>query len=230
MLSRTPTAVGPDIATSGPVSLAQGVYGARGNLELVACDAADGLWVFWFNADLDTDPLETPDVPPRRWSAGLRFAGGHRFVDALIVQSTLGPDHLEVLALDEHGVLQSWYWSPGPGFQRRVTDAATAVVRFAAAHDGGTLRLTVEDSAESVIHVVSPPRGYPARGWFPAASGPALDDGASSVQAIVAAGVPAEDIQPGTARSAVSTCGGGTLELTWRDAAGSIRHLGVPQH
>ncbi|MGO7984214.1 hypothetical protein ACC691_41005, partial [Rhizobium johnstonii] len=59
MLSNSIVVVGAERPTSGAVSLAQGVYGARGNLELVACDSTDGLWVFWFNSDLDSDPLET---------------------------------------------------------------------------------------------------------------------------------------------------------------------------
>jgi hypothetical protein len=228
MHSSRPLLVGAGIPTVGTVSLTQGVYGARGNLELIACDALDGLWVFWFNSDLDTDPLETPDVPPGRWSAGLRFAGGHRFVQAEILQSTLGPNHLEVLAVDVHGVLQSWYWSSGPGFQRRVTDAATGVLRFAAVHDDGSLMVTAETADGAIRNLVSPPAGYPARRWIAATEGPDLSDGTVEAEAIAEAGVPAEDIRPGTARRVWSTRAGGTLELAWRDAAGGIRHLGVP--
>ncbi|QKJ18273.1 hypothetical protein [Microbacterium hominis] len=227
MLSRSAIIVGPATATSGAVSLAQGVYGARGNLELVACDSADGLWVFWFNADLDTDPLATPDVPPGNWSAGLRFAAGRRYVDAQILQSSVGPDHLEVLALTSDGVLESWFWSPGPGFQRRVTDAATGVTRFAAAHDRGTLLVTVAATEGAKRHLVSPPRGYPSRAWVLTAGGPALDVDATAE--IVAAGIAADEITPGTARAATSTRAGGTTELTWRDRDGAIRHLGVPR-
>ncbi|WP_143109767.1 hypothetical protein [Agromyces sp. CF514] len=228
MLANSSALVGADRPTAGPVSLAQGVYGARGNLELLACDADDGLWVFWFNADLDSDPLETPDVPPGSWSAGLHFAAGHRYVDALIVQSTLGPDHLEVLALDADGVLQSWYWSPGPGFQRRETDAATHVVRFAAVHAVGVLRLTVEGAEGDAHHLVSTAAGYPERSWAPTATGAPLADEASARALIEAAGAASVGIAPGTARTAASTRDGGTTELTWRDDAGRIRHLGVP--
>lgn len=227
MLSRTPAVVGAHLETAGPVCLAQGVYGARGNLELVACDAADGLWVFWFNADLDTDPLATPEVPPGAWSAGLRFAEGHRYVDAQIVQSALGPDHLEVLALTPEGALHSWFWSAGPGFQRRVTDAAAGVARFALVHESGVLRVTIEDADGAVRHVTSPPRGYPSRGWFPAPTGPSLEFDATPE--VVSAGVPAASIVSGTARAVDSTRAGGTLELTWRDAGGGIRHLGIPR-
>lgn len=225
MLSRSPSVVGPKTHTSGAVSLAQGVYGARGNLELVACDASDGLWVFWFNADLDTDPLATPDVPPGAWSAGLAFASGARYVDAQILQSALGPDHLEVLALTGAGVLESWFWSPGPGFQRRATDAAAGVVRFVAAHEDGALRVTVAGGGGTVRHVVSTPTGYPARDWHPAEAGPSLD--VDATEFVLAAGVAIERIAPGTARAATSTRNGGTSELTWRDAGGDIRHLGV---
>lgn len=226
MLSSHSVVVGPSRATAGPVGLVQGVYGARGNLELVACDAADGVWVFWFNSDLDTDPLETPDVPPGSWSEGLHFAAGTRYVDAQILQSTLGPSHLEVLALAADGVLQSWYWSPGPGFQRRTTDAATAVVRFGASHADGALHVTIEDVDGAVRHVMSSPDGYPARGWVAASDGPALP--ADATEAVVAAGVDRRGVVAGTARAAVSRRDGGAIELTWRDAAGDIRHLAVP--
>lgn len=228
MHSTTSLRVGPDIATEGAVGLAQGAYGARGNLELVACDVADGLWVFWFNTDLEADPLETPAVPPGSWSAGLRFAVGCRYRDAQIVQSTLGPNHLEVLALDDSGDLQSWYWSPGPGFQRRVTDAASDVTRFAVAHERGSLFVTIADAEDAVRHVTSPPRGYPSRAWVPSATGPLLADDGIARAALIAAGIADSDIAAGTARCAPSTRAGGTTELTWRSASGSIHHLGIP--
>ena len=227
MLSQPPLSVGPLAQTSGAVSLAQGVYGARGNLELVACDAEDGLWVFWFNADLDADPLTTPDVPPGQWSAGLRFALGRRYLDAQIHQSTLGPDHLEVLALSAEGVLESWYWSPGPGFQRRRADVAAQVARFASEHEDGTVRVTVADADGQVRYLFSSSEGYPARTWAPTDGGPALEADAAS--AVAAAGISAADIVPGTARAASSLRGGGTTELTWRAVGGGIRHLGIPR-
>lgn len=228
MLSPTSVVIGASRPTAGPASVVQGVYGARGNLELVASDAADGLWVFWLNADLDSDPLETPDVPPGRWSEGLHFAAGSRYVEAQILQSTLGPSHLEVLALAVDGVLQSWYWSAGPGFQRRATDAATAVERFSASHDEGTLRVTIEAADGSLRHVVSTPDGYPARRWAAASKGPDL--AADAAGAVVAAGVDPRDVVAGTARAAESRRDGGAVELTWRDASGALRHLAVAQH
>lgn len=227
MLAREPLSVGPKRLTTGAVSLVQGAYGDRGNLELVACDTADGLWVFWFNADLEAASLQSPEVPPGSWSSGLPFAAGRRYLDAAILQSALGPDHLEVLALDEDHVLESWFWSPGPGFQKRDLPAAVEVSRFGASHQAGTLRLTVEDTAGAIMHLFSPPDGYPLRAWMPTGDGPGLPDDATS--AVVAAGVDPDAIEPGTARAAASLRHGGTTELTWRDREGAIRHLAVPR-
>lgn len=223
-----PAVVGPHRLTTGPVSLTQGVYGERGNLELVACDADDSLWVFWFNSDLETDTAETTDVAPGHWSAGLQFARGERYVDAQILQSTLGPNHLEVLALDDSGVLQSWYWSPGPGFQRRTDDAAIEVVRFGADHHDGTLRVTIEQRDGSIRRLRSTAMGYPDRGWVHASDGPELPDDKAARRLLETAGLVLDDVADGTARMARSTRDGGTTELTWRDLAGHIRHLGVP--
>lgn len=216
--------VGPERSTSGPASLAQGVYGARGNLELVACDAADGLWVFWFNADGPDDPQETPDVPPGRWSSGLAFARGHRYLDAQIAQSTLGPDHLEVAALREDGVLESWYWSPGPGFQQRDADVAASVSRFRLSHSDGVLTVDVHHLDGSTAVVSSGAAGYPGRTWT-ARPGSATVDDPRALEALHTRGITP---LPGTARSTTSTRDGGTLELTWRDPSGHIHHLPLP--
>lgn len=227
MLSLIPVVIGPSRATAGAARAVQGVYGARGNLELVACDAADGLWVFWFNSDLASDPLETPDVPPGTWSEGLHFAEGTRYIEAQILQSDLGPSHLELLALTADGVLQSWYWSPRPGFQRRAADAAIAVERFAASHDEGTLRVTIAAVDGSVRGVVSTPDGYPERRWAAASDGPELDVDATG--ALAAAGVDPLGILAGTPRATESRRSGGAIELTWRDARGALCHLAVPR-
>ena len=228
MLSLRSVIVGAERPTRGPASLAQGVYGARGNLELVACDAQDGLWVFWFNADWPSDPPAAPDVPPGTWSAGLHFAAGRSYTDAVILQSTLGPDHLEVLALGQDGVLESWYWSPGPGFQRRAGDVASSVSDFVAEHDSGTVWVSVEHGDGSVEHAVSDAAGYPDRIWRRSAGGPLLGTDLGARTLLRAAGVPADDVAVGTARQHRSTRNGGTIELTWRDAAGALRHLGIP--
>ncbi len=216
--------VGSERSTSGPVGLAQGVYGARGNLELVACDAADGLWVFWFNADAPDDPQETPDVPPGHWSSGLAFAPGHRYLDAQIAQSTLGPDHLEVAALREDGVLESWYWSPGPGFQRRDADVAASVSRFRLSHRDGVLTVDVQHLDGRTAVVSSDAEGYPTRRWV-ARPGSAILDDRRALEALHAHGITP---LPDTARSTTSTRNGGTLELTWRAPNGPIHHLPLP--
>lgn len=220
--------VGADHATAGPASIAQGVYGARGNLELLACDADDGLWVFWFNADHDEDPLQTPEVPPGRWSAGLRFAAGTRYLDAQIVQSPIGPNHLEVLALDAEGALQSWYWSPEAAFVRREADAASDVARFRLddpAHDG-TLRVATLGRDGRAPAFESAPLPYPERSWHPASEGPPLhDERAGRLLGELGA---LQRALPGTARSAASTRHGGTVELVWREHDGLLRHRGVP--
>lgn len=226
MLSETITTVGRERSTTGPASLAQGVYGARGNLELVTCDARDGLWVFWFNSDLATDPLETPEVPPGTWSAGLAFARGAGYRQAQILQSTLGPDHLEVLALRADGVLESWYWSPGPGFQCRAGHVADGVERFEAVHAAGRLTVTM-DGEEGVRVIASGSEGYPDRVWTAADNGPDLDAGTQAATLLVANGVSEGDIVPGSARASRSDRAGGTIELTWRDRQGALRHLGV---
>lgn len=224
MLSEFITTVGANRPIAGRVSLAQGVYGARGNLELVACDATDGLWVFWFNADGPDDPLDTPDVPPGHWSAGLAFASGSRYRDAQIVQSTSGPDHLEVLALTDAGVLESWYWSPGPGFVRRGTDAAASVRRFRLAHRDGILTADVERQDGTTAVLTSGVEHYPQRIWE-AVDGVAVVDDPSAEEMLRAHGIP--DVVEGTVRAAHSTRDGGTTELTWRDRRGGIRHLGI---
>jgi len=223
MLSNHIIEVGAERRTAGPVSLAQGVYGTRGNLELIACDAEDGLWVFWFNADDPDEPTTSPDVPPGSWSGGLAFAQGHRYVDAQIVQSTLGPDHLEVLALTSDGVLQSWFWSPGPGFRRRDADAADHVTAFTLTHDDGTLHARITDAGGTERMLESAPEGYPERSWRGIRSSAAQPPSAAAQ--LSALGI--DDVVPDTARVALSTRDGGTTELTWRDAGGRIRHLGV---
>lgn len=99
---------------AGTPGLVQGVYGRRGNLELVAPDPEDGLWVFWFNND-EPESEPAPGARPGCWSAGLRFARGRRYEAAAIVQSRHGPDWLEVAATAE-GLLRRFTWRPETGF------------------------------------------------------------------------------------------------------------------
>lgn len=225
MWAYSPVAVGADRPTAGRASVVQGVYGSRGNLELVVPDAAEGLWVFWLNADLAGDPPATADVPPGAWSAGLRFAEGTRYREAVILQSTLGPDHLEVLAVTDGGALESWWWSPGPGFQRRPGAVAEEVVRVAAEHEGGSVRVSVEGASGAVRRLFSAADPYPERSWRAAEYGPRLHDGSAAERLLADQGISAVD--PGTASSAPSDRGGGTLELTWR-SDGALLHAGVP--
>ena len=225
MLSEMITVIDPEGRTRGAVSLVQGAYGRRGNLELVACDRTDGLWVFWFNADLPTDPCDTPDVPAGTWSRGLPFATGARYAQAAILQSTLGPDHLEVLALRADGTLESWYWSPGPGFQRRATDVATGVARFAAAHADGRITAAV-DGPEGRRAVASTGETYPDRTWTTVGDGPRLG-GEDALRLLAGAGIDPAGIVDGTVASAPSTRGGGATEIVWRDAEGRLLHVAV---
>ncbi|MRX44764.1 hypothetical protein [Agromyces kandeliae] len=223
MHSQTAAIVGCDRETIGVPSLVQGAYGRRGNLELVACDGQEGLWVFWFNADLESDPLETPEVPPGSWSSGLRFAPGTRFVAAQILQSALGPDHLEVLALADHGELQSWYWSPGPGFRLRAEPAARGVTAFRAVHSDGVLSVSAMQRGGLIAHVRSDGSGYPERTWTTVQGGPGLDEPGPTVDVADARETGATGL-----REVRSSRDGGTIEATWRDAQGRIRHLGIP--
>lgn len=203
--------------STGPGSLVQGAYGTRGNLELVVADPSDGLWVYWLNADPDA----AGDVAPGAWSDGLHFAAGERYTAAEILQDTLGPDFLEVLALTADGVLQSWFWSPGPGFQRRGEDAASGVADFhAVLAADGTLTVALGGGSG----VASSPAAHPARTWSPVAA--ELPDRTAAERELAAAGV--ADAVPGSARAATSTRDGGTRELTWRGADGVLRHLAVP--
>jgi hypothetical protein len=190
--------------TAGPASLCQGVYGARGNLELIVPDAADGLWVHWFNSDLPSDPAASADVPPGTWSGGLRFATGRAYAAAVILQSPLGPDHLEVLSVTRNRELESWYWSPGPGFQRRGTVVSgTDAIAATIAQDGAL------DAAARVTgawrRLVAGPEGYPERRW--------VDTGPTEA--------------PPASRNAecVSTRNGGTLERVVREPDGVLVHL-----
>ncbi len=226
MLSETIMTVGPFTPTTGPASLVQGVYGARGNLELVACDDTDGLWVFWFNSDLPDDPGEAPDVQTGSWSSGLAFAQGARYRQAQILQSTVGPDHLEVLALRDDGVLESWYWSPGLGFQRRPNAVADGVGRFTARHHDGRITVTMTDGGTERA-LTSGTQGYPERAWAVAQTGPVIDDGSEAAAVLRAAGIAPADVAEGSARAARSDRDGGRIELTWRDSDDRLRHLAI---
>lgn len=216
--------------TRGAASITQGAYGDHGNLELIVADARDGLWVLWCNADpAGSAPVETADgeVAPGEWSRGMRFAEGTRWQAVEIVQSIAGPDHLEVLALDDDGTVWSWFWSPGPGFQRRqgvVTKGASAI---ALAHEDGVLTATASLAGGAVRHLRADASEHPHRDWVEAGDGPGLVH-EEALAALAAAGVARESVTPGTARRARSTRFGGADELVWRDTHGTLRHLTRP--
>jgi len=127
---------------AGRPGLAQGRYGQRGNLELVVPAVDDGLWVGWFNTDLD----ETfTGAAVQRWSGALRFAPGHRYVSADVTQVDAGPDHLEVVALTDDGTLRRHVWSPQHGF---VDHGALAVAVACCS-------ALVQDPARGDLHVAT---------------------------------------------------------------------------
>jgi len=223
--------VAPHVPTVGTPSLVQGVYGARGNLELLACDPADGLWVFWFDSDLPSDARQSPDVAPGEWSSGLRFARGGAYTAAQILQGTLGPDHLEVLALTPSGELESWWWSPERAFQRRPEIVARGIASFEATHRAdGVVDVAVRSATALPTSVVGFPDGYPHRRWESAplrTAAPAEPD-VAALRLLDAAGIDRSRVGSGTARVHLSSRAGGTREVSWRDAEGRIRHLGLP--
>ncbi|MET4780569.1 hypothetical protein [Glaciihabitans sp. UYNi722] len=230
---------GADRSTVGAASLVQGVYGHRGNLELVVRDSVDGLWVFWFNANLPGDPETDPEVPAGHWSVGLRFARDARYTQAAIFQGVRGPNHLEVLALDDAGTLQSWYWSPEWAFRRRAENPASEVAAFSAAQqDDGALLIDLTERDGTLRLVVAGPNEYPSRTWAPVDR--STDLGATLAELLVPEpSIPPDvqlrtvgiyDIQSGTARSSISTRDGGSTELIWRGTDGGMRHLRLPLH
>jgi len=231
--SSFPTVVAPQLITVGTPSLVQGVYGSRGNLELLACDPHDGLWVFWFNSDLPDDGEQSPDVAPGEWSGGLRFARGGAYTAAQILQGTLGPDHLEVLALADSGDLESWWWSPEQAFRRRPERVAAGVAAFEAAHGpDGVVEVVLHTSEGASLTVVGIPDVYPHRRWQSSrrATTSLLGPDAAALRLLASAGVDASEVEGGTVRVHASRRAGATHELSWRDDEGRIRHLGLPVH
>lgn len=145
---------------AGRPGLAQGRYGAEGNLELVVPAVDDGIWVGWFNLDLH----ETwSGAAIGAWSGALKFAGGHRYVSADVTQVDAGPDFLEVIALTTDGVVRRHVWSPGPGFVdhgelARSVVSCTALVQMA---DGTlSLALTRRDGLRRIV-TATPTGSYP---------------------------------------------------------------------
>ncbi|MFI7386224.1 hypothetical protein [Streptomyces sp. NPDC049813] len=113
--SLRPLRTAPPPSSRGGIGLAQGRYGLRGNLELVLCDAQDGLWVLWFNNDPPGTAPEPGGPPPGEWSGALRFATGRRYDEVTVVQSRHGPHHLELLARSGDAA-HRLRWSPESAF------------------------------------------------------------------------------------------------------------------
>ncbi|MEU2657287.1 hypothetical protein ABZ615_18415 [Streptomyces sp. NPDC007325] len=202
----------------GSPGFAQGLYGTRGNLELVVPDPHDGLWVFWHNNDPEgsgTDPV--PGPPPGCWSGGLHFAAGRRYTSAAVIQSVHGPDHLELLAGDGNGV-HRLRWSPEHAFTyegmlpvRPAGPPALAEGRDGVPHaavpltDGGVARLTARTGS------------YPELGWEVTA----VHRVPSS--AVVSAAIVADGAFASTP-AVVASLNDGSLLVWHGDAPG--RHLG----
>lgn len=147
---------------TGSVSITQGAYGDRGNLELVAPHPDDGFWVFWFNGDA----LEHRAGAARgHWNSGLHVPTGSRLQSARISQVPFGPNFLEVVGRVESGSLHRWYWTPSDGFLAGGTVAATAgagLARLVASPD----RLTTMHVAAAGVEVLrSGVERYPALSW-----------------------------------------------------------------
>lgn len=142
--------------TQGRPGVAQGRYGAHGNLELVSCATDSGMWVGWFNND-STDKRSGAAIG--NWSGALRFGRGDRYLSCTITQVAAGPDFLEVLALTDTGQLRRHVWSPEPGFVdhgviasgvlafSRLIESADGRFHAAVADTQGTWMLTTADAA-----------------------------------------------------------------------------------
>ncbi len=213
--------------STGPAPVAQGVYGERGNLELLVAHASDGLVVHWFNNDRPgSEPVS--GIAPGSWSAGLQFAHGTRYRAAQIAQSPLGPDHLEAIALTSRGELEHWTWSPEPGFVRHGTLAsAVSDAELTVAADGA-LRIEVLTDRLERLTLDAAPEGYPARSWNSRAATGAVRNVDAALALVRAASIPLPTVSPRDLRVARSDREGGTLEVTWRDDDGHLVHAAAP--
>jgi hypothetical protein len=143
----------------GRPGLAQGRYGAAGNLELVIPAVDDGLWVAWFN----NDPIESHiGAAVGRWSGVLRFATGHRYVSAKVTQVDSGPDFLEVVALTVDGQLRRHVWSPAAGFVDWGIVQTEVLASSSILQGDGSLQLVVVHRDGKVLLLrANPDQNYP---------------------------------------------------------------------
>ncbi|MFG3101397.1 hypothetical protein ACGFZL_12870 [Streptomyces sp. NPDC048182] len=153
----------------GGLGLAQGRYGARGNLELVLCDERDGLWVLWHNTDPEGAATPEGAPPPGEWSGALRFAAGRRYDDVRVLQSRNGPDHLEVLArsgTDPHRLR----WSPEAAFTPEDPPPGRLGPHptLTETADGALWTALAPADGEPVRPHRADPAGYPRLTWSPA--------------------------------------------------------------
>ena len=155
---------------AGSASVCQGVYGEVGNLELVAPDPEDGIWVFWNN----TSRVDVPAGPQSgQWSGGLRFMQGNRFEAVVVLQSVRGPAFLELVARSGP-VVHRIVWSP-EGFAGHGPIASNACGDPSLLElPEGQLHALVPTDAE-IMHLVAKPSSYPLLTWkrLPGVSVPA---------------------------------------------------------
>ncbi|MFF7331853.1 hypothetical protein [Streptomyces sp. NPDC008150] len=149
----------------GGIALAQGRYGLRGNVELLLCDASDGLWVLWFNSDPPGTEPEPSGPPPGEWSGALRFGTGRRYDDVQIVQSRHGPHHLEVYARSGTH-LHRLRWSPEAAFTTEdPPPAGTVTTATAAETTDGTPWIAHLGTDRQARLLRADPSGHPRLAW-----------------------------------------------------------------
>ncbi|MFB8419662.1 hypothetical protein ACFC63_29570 [Streptomyces albidoflavus] len=160
----------PPPHSRGGIGLAQGRYGARGNLELVLCDEDEGLWVLWHNTDPESTPTPDGAPPPGEWSGGLHFAAGRRYDEVRVLQSRNGPDHLELLA-GSGRTAHRLRWSPEAAFTAEASPEGRPLpcVALAETDDGAlwTVLSPASGTGPAELYRADPAR-HPELDWSPA--------------------------------------------------------------
>jgi len=120
----------------GRPAIFQGRYGSRGNLELFAPSPSGGITCCWFNSDHPEGPVTEPAIPAATWSSGLVFGKDFMYDAVAAIQTTAGPDFLEVAASGPDG-LHHWTWTPADGFTRTAAyDTGSGLPFIAETPDG----------------------------------------------------------------------------------------------